>query len=365
MKWKRDSWSSVRLPDRRPRAELDSSASLVGRRNRESIVQYLPTRASSRSSARLEPGSRLSGGVFSTGHSGPRLSPASTPPGSAGPFWNLLVQPRLGRLPLRRLLELGGELWGPEPRAPSPRLRARHADRNDVLRGRRSFRALGRLGRRGDVDLCRRPLRRVLQQFGQPRSGRHERRERRVSPRPPDGLDGLRERRRERDLRERRERWWGGVRRWALGCFRVRRRTSSRRTPTTRWTSSSMTDRLHDARQRRPPRGRRRTAGRAGWAPVPTCRSRSTATGVAFVSPATNLVPGDTNGEVDVFVHDVTTGRTEMVNLDSSGAQTFYTYGYALSGNGRFVAFAAIPPCSCPGHHYEPTTSSSATWRRV
>ena len=52
---------------------------------------------------------------------------------------------------------------------------------------------------------------------------------------------------------------------------------------------------------------------------------------VAFVSNATNLVPGDTNtcGDFfpaagmcpDVFVHDLATGSTDRVSVDSSGAQ--------------------------------------------
>lgn len=42
---------------------------------------------------------------------------------------------------------------------------------------------------------------------------------------------------------------------------------------------------------------------------------------VAFESDATNLVPGDTNGSQDVFVHDLRTRRTERVSVSSSGAQ--------------------------------------------
>ncbi|HEV7534200.1 MAG TPA: hypothetical protein VGP90_01120, partial [Acidimicrobiia bacterium] len=42
---------------------------------------------------------------------------------------------------------------------------------------------------------------------------------------------------------------------------------------------------------------------------------------VAFVSDATNLVRGDTNGAADVFVHDRETGRTTRASLGSDGAQ--------------------------------------------
>lgn len=42
---------------------------------------------------------------------------------------------------------------------------------------------------------------------------------------------------------------------------------------------------------------------------------------VAFVSKASNLVPTDTNGTLDAFVHDLETGRTERVTVSSAGAQ--------------------------------------------
>src|SRR5512140_2502575 len=42
---------------------------------------------------------------------------------------------------------------------------------------------------------------------------------------------------------------------------------------------------------------------------------------VAFDSMASTLVPGDTNQQADVFVHDRTTGATERVSVRSDGAQ--------------------------------------------
>ncbi|MDP6995363.1 MAG: SUMF1/EgtB/PvdO family nonheme iron enzyme [Candidatus Poribacteria bacterium] len=42
---------------------------------------------------------------------------------------------------------------------------------------------------------------------------------------------------------------------------------------------------------------------------------------IAFESNATNLVAVDTNGSIDIFVHDTQTGTTARVSLDSSGAQ--------------------------------------------
>jgi len=47
---------------------------------------------------------------------------------------------------------------------------------------------------------------------------------------------------------------------------------------------------------------------------------------VAFHSNANNLVPGDTNGVSDVFVHDRNTGKTTRVSVASSGKQG---YGHA------------------------------------
>ena len=61
---------------------------------------------------------------------------------------------------------------------------------------------------------------------------------------------------------------------------------------------------------------------------------------VAFHSTATNLVPGDTNGLGDIFVHDRQTGVTERVSVDSSGNQANgAAHEPVLSGDGRNVAF--------------------------
>ena len=63
---------------------------------------------------------------------------------------------------------------------------------------------------------------------------------------------------------------------------------------------------------------------------------------VAFSSWADNLVPGDTNGWSDVFVHDMNTGFTERVSIDSQGLQGLNWSGRpSISANGRFVAFSS------------------------
>jgi len=61
---------------------------------------------------------------------------------------------------------------------------------------------------------------------------------------------------------------------------------------------------------------------------------------VAFVSCASNLVPGDTNWAWDIFVHDRLTGVTERVSVSSAGEQGDGDSGYpSISAEGRYVAF--------------------------
>ena len=61
---------------------------------------------------------------------------------------------------------------------------------------------------------------------------------------------------------------------------------------------------------------------------------------VAFISLGDNLVPGDTNGTFDIFVHDRDTGTTERVNVASDGTQgNDHSFSPAISADGRFVAF--------------------------
>jgi subtilisin family serine protease/Tol biopolymer transport system component len=63
---------------------------------------------------------------------------------------------------------------------------------------------------------------------------------------------------------------------------------------------------------------------------------------VAFASSAANLVPGDTNGQSDMFVHDRLTGLTERASVATDGSQgNGFTSGPALSGDGRYVGFAS------------------------
>ena len=64
---------------------------------------------------------------------------------------------------------------------------------------------------------------------------------------------------------------------------------------------------------------------------------------VSFWSLADNLVPADTNDAFDVFVHDRQTGQTERVSEDSAGSQAnASSYSPAISSDGRFVAFESF-----------------------
>jgi Tol biopolymer transport system component len=70
---------------------------------------------------------------------------------------------------------------------------------------------------------------------------------------------------------------------------------------------------------------------------------------IAFVSGASNLVVGDTNGTEDIFVHDQESGETTRVSVASNGLQGNSSSGYlfsnpdifrpSISADGRFVAF--------------------------
>ena len=63
---------------------------------------------------------------------------------------------------------------------------------------------------------------------------------------------------------------------------------------------------------------------------------------VAFSSVATNLVTGDTNATYDVFVRDFQTGATVRASVDSAGVEgNGLSNSPAISADGRYVAFAS------------------------
>ncbi|MHB9095089.1 MAG: RCC1 domain-containing protein, partial [Eubacteriales bacterium] len=71
---------------------------------------------------------------------------------------------------------------------------------------------------------------------------------------------------------------------------------------------------------------------------------------VAFYSDATTLVPDDTNGYYDIFVHDRQTNTTQRVSVSSTGVQAdTASYFPHISANGRYVAFSSGATTLVPG----------------
>jgi Tol biopolymer transport system component len=66
---------------------------------------------------------------------------------------------------------------------------------------------------------------------------------------------------------------------------------------------------------------------------------------VAFSSYATNLVPGDTNGSYDAFVHDRATGETARVSVSNGGDQVNHPATRLRSRR----TVASSPSCLPPG----------------
>lgn len=71
---------------------------------------------------------------------------------------------------------------------------------------------------------------------------------------------------------------------------------------------------------------------------------------VAFSSNANNLVLGDDNNYEDVFVHDRQTGQTTLVSRPPGGSPgPGHSVQPSISGDGRFVAFASYASMLVPG----------------
>jgi Tol biopolymer transport system component len=93
---------------------------------------------------------------------------------------------------------------------------------------------------------------------------------------------------------------------------------------------------------------------------------------VAFVSTATNLVAGDTNGIADVFVRDMQTGATTLasVGAQSRGAEVPYSSSESpeITPDGRFVALYStatnlVPGVSSAGEIYvRDCQAGTTTW---
>jgi Tol biopolymer transport system component len=87
-------------------------------------------------------------------------------------------------------------------------------------------------------------------------------------------------------------------------------------------------------------------ANSLSWAGVVSSRGRY----VLFTSDASNLVPGDTNGTADVFVRDRRTGKTKGVSVSLHGAQgRGQSDGAWLTGDGRYALFGSYAANLVPG----------------
>lgn len=64
---------------------------------------------------------------------------------------------------------------------------------------------------------------------------------------------------------------------------------------------------------------------------------------IVFTSPASNLVPDDTNPRADVFLRDRATGTTTRVSVSDASAQANGdSYLPSISADGRYVAFTSV-----------------------
>lgn len=64
---------------------------------------------------------------------------------------------------------------------------------------------------------------------------------------------------------------------------------------------------------------------------------------IVFASNASNLVAGDTNSNLDVFLYDRQTGETERISVDSDGDEVIWDSNRpVVSADGRYVAFRSL-----------------------
>jgi Tol biopolymer transport system component len=65
---------------------------------------------------------------------------------------------------------------------------------------------------------------------------------------------------------------------------------------------------------------------------------------IAFESLTSNLVTGDTNGLRDVFVHDLDTGTTIRISVDTNNNQSTTNTSSApnINSDGSYVAFESL-----------------------
>ena len=79
---------------------------------------------------------------------------------------------------------------------------------------------------------------------------------------------------------------------------------------------------------------------------------------VAFDSDSSNLIKGDTNGTSDVFVRDLVSGRTERVSLGPDGEQSqYFSTDASISAGGAVVTFLSSEGMLVPGPPLPVTTT--------
>jgi len=99
---------------------------------------------------------------------------------------------------------------------------------------------------------------------------------------------------------------------------------------------------VHDRQTRETTRGSVASNGGQGNGPAYMPAISADGRYVAFHSAASNLATGDTNGEADVFVHDRLTGLTTRVSVGVDGVEgDDWAFGPCISGDGRHVAFSS------------------------
>ena len=89
---------------------------------------------------------------------------------------------------------------------------------------------------------------------------------------------------------------------------------------------------------------------------------------VAFNSVATNLAPGDTSDDFDVFVRNLQAQTTRQVSVGPGGAQGVgESFMPAVSASGRFVAFSSGVSILVPDDTTTASTYSSAiaAWAKI
>jgi Tol biopolymer transport system component len=90
---------------------------------------------------------------------------------------------------------------------------------------------------------------------------------------------------------------------------------------------------------------------------------------VAFISAASNLVVGDTNGASDIFVRDLLNGTTTLVSVGATNATASFSPP-VITPDGRYVAFsstakglvAGVPTASLGGVYVRDLASNTTTW---